>query len=351
MGNKRVAIIGHFAENTDITDGQTVKTRILSSELEMHGGFSLLKVDTHLKNSHPVLLLLKSFRALFACKDVIVLLSGNGMRFYFPILSFFSRVFGTRVYHDVIGGNLDSYVEKYPRFAKWLRSFKINWVETRLLQERLAKLGVTNTEVIPNFKRLPIVSESELEASCCGPVMFCTFSRITREKGIELAVKAVGALNESKAACTLDIFGVPDDDYKNEFEELMKNCPDTVRYKGRVPFSESTDAIREYDALLFPTFWRGEGFPGTIVDAFSAGLPVLASEHGSNAEIVEDGFTGMLYAKNDMAALENAMTRFIQSSREELLQMKKNCVKEAEKYRPDKYVARMASMLSGDNDD
>ena len=30
--------------------------------------------------------------------------------------------------------------------------------------------------------------------------------------------------------------------------------------------------------MLFPTYWHGEGFPGIVIDAFVAGLLVVATD-------------------------------------------------------------------------
>lgn len=39
----------------------------------------------------------------------------------------------------MIGGNLDVYISKYPKFKKYLNSFQINWVETEGMKRKLEK--------------------------------------------------------------------------------------------------------------------------------------------------------------------------------------------------------------------
>ena len=51
-------------------------------------------------------------------------------------------------------------------------------------------------------------------------------------------------------------------------------------------------------ALVLPSIWY-ENFPRTLVEAFGAGLPVIASCIGSLAELVEDGKTGLLFEPGD----------------------------------------------------
>lgn len=340
MKNKKIAIIGHFGGNENILDGQTIKTKILYDELKNATGWDIRKVDTYYKSRKPIKLLLESIITLISTRDVIVLLSGNGMKFYFPMLSFFSKVFGTRVYHDVIGGNLDRYVQKYPKFKSYLNSFKANWVETELLKRKLEENGVYNCKVIPNFKRLDIAeirSEKYEE-----PYRFCIFSRVMKEKGIEDAIDAIQHINaeEGRETCKLDIYGRIDESYIERFESLMDKVTPAVRYMGMVPYDKSVDTIKDYYALLFPTFWNGEGFPGTIIDAFSAGLPVIATDWNCNGEIIDNKVNGLLYPNNEMSSLKDAIEWLI-SNQNKTNDMRQNCLISANKYQPDVYIEQI----------
>ena len=306
-----------------------------------------MKVDTYYKKKNPVKLLIDTFKCLFSTKDIIVLLSGNGMKFYFPILSFFAQKFHTNIYHDVIGGNLDVYVSKYPKFKKYLNSFQINWVETAGMKGRLEKQGIENCEVMPNFKRLSIASIDISKQKFSEPYRFCIFSRVMREKGIEDAIDAIESINEEagKEICSLDIYGRIDDGYVERFEKVLKQVTNAIQYKGMVPYDKSVDAIKDYYALLFPTYWKGEGFPGTIVDAFSAGLPVIATDWNCNSEIVENEINGVLYPNEEIRTLKEAIMYMINNS-DKIIQMKGKCLKTAQIYQPDIYIKKIINTIN-----
>lgn len=343
--NKKIAIIGHFGGKENILDGQTIKTKILCDELLAVTDWKIVKVDTYYKKKNPVKLIIDTFNCLLRTKNIVVLLSGNGMKVYFPLLSFFAQKFHTNIYHDVIGGNLDKYVLEYPKFKNYLNSFRINWVETEGMKKKLIDQGIKNCEVIPNFKRLSI--ESKVEREFSEPYRFCVFSRVMREKGIEDAIDAIEEINEAtgRKVCSLDIYGRIDDEYKERFEEILKYVTDAVRYKGMVSYDKSVETIKDYYALLFPTHWIGEGFPGTIVDAFSAGLPVIATDWNCNAEIIENKKNGILYPNDEIKNLTEAI-KWLLNNDDKINQIKSNCIMSAKKYQPDKYIDQIIKVIN-----
>lgn len=337
---KKIGIIGHFGGNENFSDGQTIKTKILYNELKKSTNWEIIKVDTYYKKNNPIKLLKDTLLCLFSAKDIIVLLSGNGMKFYFPLLYFFSKYFHKKVYHDVIGGNLDKYIEKYPNFRKYLNSFEVNWVETEGLKKKILNQKVTNCEVIPNFKRLNIIKKVNLEIN--EPYKFCIFSRIMKEKGVEDAINTIKKINHKnkRKVCILDLYGNIDKNYESRFNELTKTFGEEISYKGIVPYNESSVILKNYFALLFPTYWDGEGFPGTIVDAFSAGIPVLASDWNCNKEIVSNKEDGIIYPNDEIKDLEEAIEWLIKN-KNQMEVLKKNCIEKAENYQPDKYIKQI----------
>ncbi|MFR4582439.1 glycosyltransferase family 4 protein [Clostridium cadaveris] len=345
---RKIGVIGHFGGNENILDGQTIKTKILYNELRNLTKWSIFKVDTYYKKKSPIKLALNTFKCIHSCKDIVVLLSGNGMKVYFPLLYFYTKIFNLRVYHDVIGGNLDNYVCKIPRFKKYLNSFQVNWVETASMKKKLLELGVNNCEVLPNFKRLNIITEQVGKINVVNePYKFCIFSRVMREKGIETAINAIELINKNvgRKICELDIFGRIDDEYKIEFNKIMKQVTNAIKYKGEVPYDKSVETIKDYYALLFPTFWVGEGFPGTIIDAFSAGLPVVATDWNCNGEIIDNMVNGILYPNDEIKDLKDAIEWMI-AHKKEMMLMKENSIRTAKNYQPDKYIKKIIDKIN-----
>ena len=173
----------------------------------------------------------------------------------------------------------------------------------------------------------------------------CTFSRVMREKGIEDAVNAVVSVNTALGiqAFSLDIYGQVDGAQTEWFDLLQKEFPPYIRYGGLVPFDKSVDVLKCYFALLFPTYYEGEGFAGTLIDAYSAGVPVIASNWKYNAELVNED-VGYVYPTMDNTALIALLTEAAVNPTK-LLGKKQNCLIEAEKYRIDKAVQILVEQI------
>ena len=54
--------------------------------------------------------------------------------------------------------------------------------------------------------------------------------------------------------------------------------------------------------LVMPSIWY-ENFPRTLVEAFSEGLPVIASRLGAMADLIDDERTGLLFEAGNSADL------------------------------------------------
>ena len=67
----------------------------------------------------------------------------------------------------------------------------------------------------------------------------------------------------------------------------------------------------EHDLLLYPSYFRTEGYPGAILEAFQCGLPVVAAEVGGVSELVEHEKSGLLVEPRSAAEVESAIKRLL----------------------------------------
>lgn len=346
---RKIGLIGRVDPEGTMFDGQTVKTRTVWRMLrERYGAENVVTVET-LGYKHEPLRVWREWRRCVAeCDDIVVSLSHNGRRLFFPLLKREAERHGKRVYHDLIGGWLVRDCGREPKLPALLSSFEVNWVESADLVEGLKKFGVENVEFLPNFKQIEPLAPEELEQPSAAPRRLCTFSRVMEEKGILDAIAAVARLNAEDGAGSweLDIYGPVDDGFQRSLDEALTAEP-AARYCGSVSPEESVGAVRPYWALLFPTKWKPEGFPGTVIDALAAGVPVVASRWRYYGEMLADGETGASCEFGGGAdELVGAIRELeVLEAEGRMMHVKRCCLERAKSYSAEELFGRMCERI------
>ena len=333
---KKVAIIGHFGFGLECLDGQTVKTKILADELERQlGRDEVTRYDTHGGALATPRILVNIISALKNHENVIILPAHNGIKIIAPWISFWNRFYKRGLHYAVVGGWLSKFLEGKAGLAKALRSFSGIYAETSTMKRALEAQGFENVYLMPNCKELPILGKDELTYPDGEPYRLATFSRVMKEKGIEDAVNAVKAINTEygRTVFALDIYGQVDGGQVEWFDELRASFPDYITYGGLVPFDKSVEVLKDYYALLFPTRFYTEGVPGTIIDAYAAGVPVISARWESFADVVDDGVTGIGYEFGSAAALTDILREAAGNPRL-ITSLKENAIHKAAEFMP-----------------
>jgi len=330
----KATIIGHFGAGLEYYDGQTIKTKKVNNELKRcFGKRNIVTVDTHGGVRHLIMAPIIAWKSLRNSENVIMLPAQNGLKVYAPLLTILKGNKATRLHYIVIGGWIPNVTKRNRLLRKCLMKFDGIYVETKTMKTALEKQGFSNIVIMPNFKEEQ--EYSNIKRDYNQPYKLCTFSRVMKEKGIEDAVNAVRSVNDKKQKTVfrLDIFGSVDEKQQEWFEKIKKLFEDTICYKGSVKSDESTAVLSEYFALLFPTHFYTEGIPGTIIDAYAAGVPVICSKWESFSDIVDDGITGIGYDFNMADRLVDILD-IIADNPNIILQMKDQCWKKFEEYTP-----------------
>lgn len=347
---KKLGICGHFYGDTPTSSGQIIKTRIVTDELrKKYGNDHVMTVDTHGGFKTMLLMMLRSLRMFRKCQSIVILPAQNGLKVIAPLFSLYNLIFSRSIHYVVIGGWLNEFLEKHAFLINILKKFDGVYVETSSMKKSLQDIGLDNVFVMPNFKKLDIVDESDIQVKSDKPYKLCTFSRVMQEKGIELAIDAVERVNRRAGSIvfSLDIFGQVDDSYEERFTEIKKHFPEYIKYKGLVPFNDSVGTIKKYYALLFPTYYAGEGFAGTLLDAMASGVPVVASDWKYNSEIIRNGVNGVLFKTKDIDEFTDKL-KAIAENTDGWQKMKVNCIREAGKYKPENSVKVLIDNIGSD---
>jgi len=148
--------------------------------------------------------------------------------------------------------------------------------------------------VKPNF----VAGDLAARTQPGGYVLFV--GRLSEEKGPQLLLSAWRGM---PAKIPLRIAG--DGPLLEKLSrEIVESSLAPIELVGRRTPDEVRALMHSARFLVFPSMWY-EGFPMTIAEAFAGGLPVVASQLGSIAEIVQDGVTGLHFepgSATDLAA-------------------------------------------------
>lgn len=345
---KKATVIGHFGFGLNYYDGQTVKTKNITSELcHVFGDNSIDTIDTHGGLKALLKAPMHIWKSMRNSQNLIILPAHRGILVYSFLISVIKPLLKKcKIHYVVVGGWLPSVLEKNKLLKKQLQKFDGIYVETATMEKELISLGLTNSVVMPNFKDIKPIDVSEIVFSTMIPYKLCIFSRVMREKGIEDAINVIHRINEKekRKVYILDIYGPIDPQQKEWFNNLQRNFPEYICYKGIVPSSESVDTVRQYDALLFPTHFFTEGIPGTIIDAYVSGVPVICSKWESFSDIVDEGKTGKGYEFANEDSLYELMSNY-EMLMGQMNEVRENCLIKSKDYLPEKCIKELLKKM------
>jgi glycosyltransferase involved in cell wall biosynthesis len=155
----------------------------------------------------------------------------------------------------------------------------------------------------PNVPELPPRDELKQSLGVNGAALAFA-GRLTAQKSLGRALEAVAAAD----GVSLLIAGEGDERERLERRVAELGLDERVRFLGPQPRERVVELFRAADASILSSSW--ENFPHTVVEALAVGTPVLAMEAGGVAEVVRDGFNGLLVPAGDTAALAEAVRRY-----------------------------------------
>lgn len=131
--------------------------------------------------------------------------------------------------------------------------------------------------------------------------------QIAAHKGVHVLVRAVRQLPELPIA--LDIYG--DLDAQPEYAQSLRQLAAgdaRIRLRGTFPRGEISAVMQNLDVVVVPSTWY-ENSPNAMLEAFAHRTPVIASDLGGMAELVQDGVNGWLFAAGDAQQLAGILRR------------------------------------------
>lgn len=202
---------------------------------------------------------------------------------------------------------------------------------TQQSRDLFVRSGLPRDQLIvrPNFVSDP---GWKTNRSPDGSVLYV--GRLSQEKGFEVLVSAWKML--SQRPVRLKVCGGQEDIIRRLRNQLT---PYEIELAGHVSGEEVVKEMKLCRFLVMPTLCN-ENMPRVVVEAFACGTPVVGSDLGAVAEMIEHGRTGLLFKPGDPLDLAQKMS-FAFSQPEKLATMGCEARREYEaKYSPEQaYVS------------
>jgi GT2 family glycosyltransferase/glycosyltransferase involved in cell wall biosynthesis/ubiquinone/menaquinone biosynthesis C-methylase UbiE len=176
----------------------------------------------------------------------------------------------------------------------------------------LAKLRTIHGGIVPTFERAPSAESITGFLNRLGvkDKEFLLFVGVPdhRKNAAGMFCAMASVRKASKQNIPLVIAGEIPDSIVHSLEELAVRCGlplDAVVPTGIIDDEEMNVLYHSANTLLFPSLYEGLGFP--ILEAMSAGLPVIAGDNSSQSEICGDA--ALLVEVRSVENIANAITR------------------------------------------
>ena len=217
---------------------------------------------------------------------------------------------------------------------------------TETMREYLQEIGVTSKITvmptgIPNYFFHDKSSKSQqirTEYIKDKKFLFCSVSRISKEKNIEFLIRGLYELKQQKGDC-FSMIMIGDGPDLDELKELAQQLglEDNITFVGNIPNQEIVHYYQASDMFVFASKSETQGI--VLLEAMSSNIPVVAVKASGVQDVIVNGYNGLM-TKEDVTLWAKALKEMMENT-EYMEKLKEGALKTALKYSA-KNVAREA---------
>lgn len=326
----KIFVLGYFGERTNQLDGQTVKTRDLF-RLACQDFADVAYYDTE-DFKYNKLSIFKMFWKVITSRTIIYLPAHNNLKLIFPIIFVLSKIFRTKIHYFVVGGWLREFLANLPLHRFMLRHISGIHTETQLLKSELETYyNFTNVDVFPNFRFF----DFQPSRTPSDKLRVVFMARVNKMKGLDWIFSLAEYIKSHRLEdkITLTFYGPIHEEDRDYFEAELRKYS-FAEYKGVLQPSEIHQTLNDYDVMLLPTHYYTEGLPGSIIDAYISGIPVIVTDWKHSREFVDDGKCGYVIPFEDGEdALIDCVIRLM-NNRDTLLELQNGALSKRKAFMP-----------------
>jgi glycosyltransferase involved in cell wall biosynthesis len=198
---------------------------------------------------------------------------------------------------------------------KALRSFFVRGadsviVPSQFLARAVANWGVSQAKIVVVYNAIELPSPTLSSIPLATRFKIVTVGRLVPWKQIDHLIEAIRECEDTGLVI------VGDGPERARLESLVETnrVTDRVYFAGQRSKAETFALMAGCDLFVLNSSY--EGFPHGVLEAMSAGLPVVATAVGGTPELVRDGENGLLISPNANGELSKTLLKLVTSSDE-----------------------------------
>jgi glycosyltransferase involved in cell wall biosynthesis len=178
-------------------------------------------------------------------------------------------------------------LHSHRRRGTWLDVIDLYLTPTEFMRQKLIEGGLPPAKILvkPNFHD----PDPGLREAVDGGALYV--GRLTQEKGVRTLLAAWQMLAPSSPKLTI----VGDGPLRGEVEKAAADPQSSIQFLGARSHHDVIARMKRAALLILPSEWY-EAFPHVILEAFACGVPVIASDIGTLADIIRHEKTGVLFS-------------------------------------------------------
>ena len=332
---KKIMVLGNYGYGVSGLDGQVINTINIYNLILKHHPDQTRKVDTleHIKRPWKIFPLLFNLLKI----DTLIIIPGQNCFIYFlPLCYFLSKMAKFNIIcicvggwqYEFFAGKENGHSHRY--IMNICRKIKCFMPELqRVNNDLIEHFNFKNTKIFPNFKEIPPLPAIQNRTDKQLKIVFC--ARINKNKGFHMVFDAIKSWKD-KFPFHVTFYGDIENEDRKDFFTLIEINKKYASYNGLIPQNKVHVELAKHDILVLPTKYYTEGFPGSILDAYIAGIPVVVTEWKHSHEFVVEDKTGFIVPfTNGQSAFEKKIESLF-FDQAKLSKMKKAARKESLKY-------------------
>jgi len=328
--------------------GTTVSFQYLINELRDKENIIIDTINTsNYKNwSKYRKLIIHLYKSIEGSQVVSLHVSSSSLPFIGIVILLICKYFNKPLIIRKFGGTDLNTLQYFKRKLGWLalKQSNLYLAQTKELVKSSIDNGIKHVEWYPTNRPDNLIGNKKNEYNNKYK-RFVYIGAIRSEKGINEIINAGEKFDGDNVK--IDLYGNADYDIEPENLCDLKN----VNYKGKYNPETVYNLIQDYDVLLLPSYYYGEGYPGVVIEALRTGIPVICTKWKALPELI-DNTCGVLIEPKSSQSLYNAMNTII-NNEEYYLKLSVGAKERGDlfssKYWADQFVKHCRSLIEEKN--